>query len=126
MYEQVCPPGPYDLIRQGIPNLRHGTIHQHPLEQLLRKAIGQREENEFNRVAAQFGIGFAEHLKHQRDIAKATEDRLGFSVDQPRLLTELATGQLNYLDFSDMFISPSVLRVAEGDPHDFLLQQVFK
>jgi hypothetical protein len=116
MYDEVIVPEPRDLLRDGLPNLRHGRIHQHPLEQKLRKTIGERLEVEYAQASALFGLGFAEHLRAEREIILRSQRSIPFAFEAPNLGIELSTGDIDEVDFCDLFDAVPSLP-DDFDPH---------
>lgn len=121
VYEQMVPPPPIDTIRDGLPNLRHGTIEMHPLEVQLKKAANEEVNTDFQHTAALFGIGFAKEMKLSRKF-----------VDNPNLMFngcdlghELATGTLDDIDFEDIFDANQIRYDLKYDPHTELEKRVF-
>jgi hypothetical protein len=126
MNDAVLPPAPADLMRDGLPNLRHGRIHQHPLEQQLRRAVGDRDGQDFARAAAGFGLGFAEHLHHERGLIRWSQDMAAGLVDPSNLCMEISTGDIDDIGFADMFAPPTMRQVLVCDPHELQERRFFK
>jgi hypothetical protein len=103
MYDELVPPLPRDLLREGLPNLRHGRVHQHPLEQKLRKTIGERLELEYSQAASVFGLGFAELLRTEREIIQRSQRTTPSAFEMPNLGMEVSTGDIDEVDFCDLF-----------------------
>jgi hypothetical protein len=116
MYDEFIPPPPPDVIRDGLPNLRHGRVHQHPLEEKLRKTIGDRLEAEYDQAASLFGLGFAQHLRTERQIIMQSQQTTPSAFEMPNLGMELSTGDIDELDFCDLFDAVPWLPV-DYDPH---------
>jgi hypothetical protein len=126
MYDAVLAPAPADLMRDGLPNLRHGRIHQHPLEHKLRRAVGERDGQDFDRAAAGFGLGFAEHLRHERDLIRRSQDMAIGLVGPSNLCMEISTGDIDDIGFADMFEPPEMRQVLTCDPHELQQRRFFK
>lgn len=126
MYEQMLPPEPRDVIREGLPSLRHGTIHKHPLELHLRKEIESQEEREYNATAALFGIGFANHIKRERNIIKASQIAYTGTKAPSTISMEVSTGDIDDIDFADMFVPNGAIPGVEMDPHQIHECRYFK
>lgn len=99
----VLPPEPTDMIREGLPNLRHGKIHQHPLEVALKENALKKNKNEYEMTAALFGYGFADHLKVEREIIQKSRVAYTGTKLPTSLGLELHDGSIDDLDFEDMF-----------------------
>ena len=126
MYEQMMPPKPTDVMTVGLPKLRHGAIHTHPLEVQLKERMATQEEREYNTTAALFGLGFADHLKMERNIIKRTQ--VAFTGVRPpsNLGLDIATGDIDDIDFADMFAPPGMVPGVEADPHELQERRFFK
>ncbi|KAK8891878.1 hypothetical protein M9Y10_029100 [Tritrichomonas musculus] len=105
VYEQFVPPPPIDTIRDGLPNLRHGTVEMHPLEVHLKKLANEEVDTDFENTANLFGIGFAKELKQIRKIV----DNTLLMYNGCDLGHELVTGEIDDIDFKDMF-EPNQIR----------------
>jgi hypothetical protein len=116
MYDEFVPPPPVDLLRDGLPNLRHGRVHQHPLEQKLRKTIGERLEVEYGQAASLFGLGFAEHLRTEREVILRSQRTTPLAFEMPNLGLEISTGDIDEVDFTDLF-DPVPSLPLDYDPH---------
>lgn len=97
------PPEPVDMMREGLPNLRHGTIHTHPLEQKLKEQVLNKNKNEYEMTAALFGFGFADHLKVEREIIQKSRVAYTGYKFPTTLGLELHDGTIDDLDYEDMF-----------------------
>lgn len=126
MYEQFIAPEPIDRIRNGLPNLRHGNINHHPLELALKEADQENNKDEYFALAALYGQGYAEMIKRERKmIAKTEIAHRGFSAPN-RLGLEIATGEIDDIDFGDMFVPEHQYLEEEIDPHDIQERRFFK
>ncbi|KAH0787157.1 proteasome maturation protein [Histomonas meleagridis] len=114
MYEEMIPPMPIDVMREGLPNLRHGKINEHPLEVHLKKIASNSEDQDFKSTAALFGIGFANHLKMERKIVTSTQA----AYNGCNLGLELQTGDIDDIDFADVF-EPQQSATINYEPHEF-------
>ena len=126
MYEQMIPPEPTDVMTQGLRKLRHGTVNMHPLEVLLKDRRATEEEREFNSTAALFGIGFANHLKKERSIIRRTHVAFTGTAGPSQLGMEISTGDIDEVDFQDMFAPPGMVAGFEVDPHEIQERRFFK
>ena len=122
----MCPPEPRDVIREGLPTLRHGTVHKHPLELRLRKEIESQEEREFNATAALFGIGFANHIKAERNIIKKSQIAYTGTKAPSSISMQISTGDLDDIDFPDMFTPNGSVPGFSVDPHQIQERRFFK
>jgi hypothetical protein len=124
MYDQMIPPAPPDVMREGLPSLRHGTAHKHPVEVLLRN--NNEERQEYNETAALFGLGFANHLKCERDIIKRSQVCYT-SVKRPTNLgMEISRQTLDDVDFGDLFAESGTAPGILCDPHEIQERRFFK
>lgn len=121
MYEQMVPPPHIDVMRDGLPNLRHGTKDMHPLEVHLKKLAKEEDDTEFQNTAALFGLGFAKELKLVRKIVDGTT----LMFNGCDLGHDLVTGKIDDIDFDDIFtpIQPHV--ELSYNPHIELEKRVF-
>ena len=94
----VLPP-PMEVLYDGAPNLRHGTVSMHPLEVHLRDLAKDEEKNEFEMTASLFGIGFAKEQKMRKKLI----DRATLRINGCDLGHDLATGEIDTVEFEDMF-----------------------
>lgn len=120
MYEQFVPPAPHDLLREGIPNLRHGTVNVHPIELMYREQQNDDIKYDYFATAAIYGTGFADHLKKEREVIKRTEIAYK-STQRPNTLgLEISTGEIDDLDFPDMFAPNGQRDDIDIDVHEVL------
>jgi hypothetical protein len=126
MYEQVLPPEPPRVLSEGLPNLRHGRVHQHPLEQQLRKAIGERDDRDFQEAALLFGAGFADYLRFERETLRRSQNMVAGLVDPSNLSMDISTGDIDEVDFCDMFPPAAARRAMLVDPHDWQERRIFE
>ncbi|OHT14773.1 hypothetical protein TRFO_03059 [Tritrichomonas foetus] len=121
MYEQMVPPAPVDRIRDGLPNLRHGTVGMHPLEVHLKELANTENKTEYQTTSALFGIGFANELKTMQKIV----DGNNLMFNGCDLGHDLVTGEIDDIDFGDIF-QPTQQRVEiDYNPHIELEKRVF-
>jgi hypothetical protein len=126
MTEQVLPPPPVDVMRAGLPNLRHGRAYEHPLQHRLKRSIGERDENDYSRIALTFGLGLADHLMAEREIIKRPQNAMTGLLDPSNLSLEISTGDIDELTFADMFAPAATRRAVLIDPHEFQERRFFK
>ena len=126
MYEQMVPPEPHDVMHDGLRKMRHGTVNMHPLEVILKERSKTQEEREYNSTAALFGIGFANHLKRERQIIRATQVAFTGTTGPSNLGLEIATGDIDEVDFVDMFEPSGMVPGFEADPHELQERRFFK
>ena len=121
LYSQTLPPAPHNYLHDGLRNLRHGTMNEHPLETHIRQLTSSKNNEEFKETAALFGIGFAKQMKHQRKQMEMAipsfESELGY---------ELQTGEIDDLDFEDMFDGNNSVAEVQCDPHEIQEIRFFK
>ena len=80
MFQQFLPPKPRDILREGLPNLRHGTKHIHPLELAQREIENDDVKYDYYGTAAIYGFGFADSLKKEREIMR--KNQMAFKITQ--------------------------------------------
>lgn len=118
MYDQFMPHEPVDRLREGLPNLRHGTINQHPLEILIQENAKIATKNEFATLSAMFGKGFADHIRLERKAIKHSQTAFRTHERPSNLGMEISTGEIDDLDFCDMFAPNGQNADIEFDPHE--------
>ena len=126
MYQQMLPPEPADVMRDGPRQLRRGKINMHPLEVMLRESMATGEEREYNATAALFGIGFAEHLKQERSIIRRTQVAFHGTAPPSNLGIEVSTGDIDEIDYCDLFDPPGMVPGFEVDSHEIHERRFFK
>jgi len=126
MYKQFVAPEPVDRIREGMPNLRHGTSHLHPLEIQIKNYYHDEAKNDGFSTSALFGKGFADHLKRERRIISSTEIAYLPTKRPNKLGLEISTGDIDELDFCDMFAPNGMRHDLEFDSHQIQEKRFFK
>jgi hypothetical protein len=126
MSDQVLPPDPRDVLSAGLPNLRHGRIHQHPVEHQLSKAMGERDDREFQEATLLFGAGFADYLRFERETIRRSQNMVAGLVDPSDLSMEISTGDIDEVDFCDMFAPSATRQAMIVDPHEWQERRVFE
>lgn len=118
MYEQWIPEEPVDRLREGLPNLRHGSVNQHPLEIAIEERRKTQFKDKFDELALLYGEGFANHEKMLYKLIKSTQ--IGFrTYERPDdLAIEVFTGDIDDVDFNDMFAPNGMRADIEFDPHE--------
>ena len=99
--ESIAPLEFPDFMREGMPNLRHGTVHKHPLEVQLESEVNAKESSDFNSTAALFGIGFAKLLRRERKIVGNSLHTYMPHRKPTDLPLQLSNGDIDDIDFGD-------------------------
>lgn len=126
MYQQFVPRDPIDRIREGMPNLRHGTKHCHPLEIELKNNYENEIKMEYFSTAALFGSGFANHIQKERKVIASTEIAYQATRKPNKLGLEISTGDIDEIDFVDMFAPNGMRSDLEFDTHEIHEKRFFK
>jgi hypothetical protein len=124
MYEQMIPPSPIDVMREGLPSLRHGTAHMHPLAPILRR--NDEEHRAYDEAAALFGLGFASHLKCERNVIKRSQVAYTGVKKPLNLGMEISMQTLDDVDFCDMFAETGTDPGIVYDPHEIQERRFFE
>lgn len=121
LYSQALPPAMHDYMRDGLPNLRHGAVGEHPLETRIRRLTAAKQNEEFKETAALFGLGFAKQLRNQRRLMERAGPPFGRDLG-----VELQTGDIDDIDFEDMFDGNDTTVAAQLDPHEMQESRFFE
>ena len=108
------------------PNLRHGTINIHPLE------LGAQEEDDVKRkidyyaLASIFGKGYADIRKREYEIVKNAQCAYKATQRPENIGLEILTGDIDDLDFPDMFAPNGQRDDIAFDVHEVLENHFMK
>jgi hypothetical protein len=113
-------------MERGLPNLRHGPVNRHPLDVHLEKTAAAGDSAIYREATLLYGLGFADHLKRQRDVIQQSMINYTGTKLPDNLGLEVLTGEIDETDLPDMFEPNGSVAGLEFDPHDVQERRFFK
>ena len=109
----------HDRLRE-LPNLRHGDINKHPIELAMEQEEDEKKKLDYYALSSIYGKGFAQMIKREYDIVKNAQCAYKSTQRPESMGLEFVTGDIDDLDFPDMFAPNGQRDDIDFDVHEVL------